>query len=61
MLVTLVVVRWREVRRWRVRSGGVEAGATARQQITYRDQAIISLDHREAADLVGFGESADRG
>ena len=43
---------------WRGR--GVEAGAAARLQIAHRDQAVVGLDHREAADIVGFGEVADR-
>jgi hypothetical protein len=30
-------------------------------QIAHGDQAVVSLDHGEAADLVGIGERADRG
>ena len=59
-LVALVVVGRGGMRRRRGRGRGVEAGAAARLQIAHRDQAVVSLDHREAADIVAFGKVADR-
>ena len=44
----------------RCRSRRVEAGAAARLQIAHGDQAVVGLDHREAADLVTIGKVADR-
>jgi hypothetical protein len=42
------------------RGCGVETRAAAGLQTPHRDQAVVSLDHREATDLVTFGKIANR-
>jgi hypothetical protein len=44
----------------RERRRGVEAGAAARLETAHRHQAVVGLDHGEAADIVVFGKVADR-
>ena len=49
------------MRGFRMRGCGrrVEAGAPARLQIAHRNQAVVGLNHRETADIVGLGEVPD--
>jgi hypothetical protein len=61
LFVALVVGGGGGMRGLHKRGGGrrVEAGPPARLQIAHRNQPIVGLNHREAADIVGRSEVPD--